>query len=173
MQRFFEELSPASRRLRFLAPASASEELLTRLCTNDPGYGVTLVVVRRGNEGSQIIGVGSYFATSPTSAEVAFAVDDRFHGKGIATALLDRIAEIGADEGFEYFSASVLSENLDMLEVFRDSGFESSLYGGARHRRGPTVVDCVDVARPPPPTSATAWRQSPLCGPFSHRVRSR
>ena len=125
MQRFFGELSPASRRLRFLAATNPTQELLTHLCTNDPGDAVTLVVVRRTDEGSHIIGVGSYFRTSATSAEVAFAVDDRFHGKGIATALLDRLAEIGCGEGFDYFFASVLSENLEMLDVFRDSGFEA------------------------------------------------
>ena len=56
---------------------------------------------------------------------MAFAVDDRFHGRGIATALLERLALYGRDQNFEYFSASVLPENSEMLDVFRDSGFEA------------------------------------------------
>ena len=34
MRRFFDELSPASRRLRFLAATTASDELLDRFCEN-------------------------------------------------------------------------------------------------------------------------------------------
>lgn len=126
MRRFFEELSPASRRLRFLAVAAPSEDLLARLCDNhDRQKALTLVVSRHGDHGMQIIGVGSYFAESSTSAEVAFAVDDDFHGRGIATALLERLAEYGREQNFERFSASVLPENSAMLDVFRDSGFEA------------------------------------------------
>ncbi len=126
MRRFFDELSPASRRLRFLAAATASDELLDRLCDNrEPHKGLTLIVCRRGLQDTHIVGVGSYFADSEASAEVAFAVDDRFHGRGIATALLERLALYGRDQNFEYFSASVLPENSEMLDVFRDSGFEA------------------------------------------------
>ena len=126
MRRFFEELSPASRRLRFLASATASEELLDRLCDNqEPRKGLTLIVCRRSEQDTHIVGVGSYFADTAASAEVAFAVDDRFHGRGIATALLERLAVYGRDQNFESFSASVLPENSEMLDVFRDSGFEA------------------------------------------------
>ncbi|HKY19907.1 MAG TPA: GNAT family N-acetyltransferase [Vicinamibacterales bacterium] len=124
IRRFFHELSPASRRLRFLASVQAPDDLINRLSDNsDPRKALTLVVTRLGTAGPEIVGVGSYFATSTTSAEVAFAVDDDFHGKGIATALLERLASFAASEGFEHFSASVLAENIEMLDVFRDSGF--------------------------------------------------
>ena len=108
MRRFFEELSPESRRLRFLAAANASEELLTRLCDNsDPHKALTLIVCRRDHRGLQIIGIGSYFAGADESAKAAFAIDDRFQGRGIATALLERLVSFGRDQNFEYFSASV------------------------------------------------------------------
>jgi acyl-CoA synthetase (NDP forming)/GNAT superfamily N-acetyltransferase len=125
MQRFFAELSADARRLRFLAPASASADLIERMCDNStPAEALTLIVCRRRNDEMQIVGVGSYFRTTPRSAEVAFAVDDDFHGKGIATALLERLVQYGNDRDFDYFSASVLPENFAMLDVFRDSGFE-------------------------------------------------
>ena len=38
--------------------------------------------------------------------------------------LLERLAVLASQNGFEKFQASTLSENLAMLEVFRDSGFE-------------------------------------------------
>jgi acyl-CoA synthetase (NDP forming)/GNAT superfamily N-acetyltransferase len=125
LRRFFDELSPESRRLRFMATASASEGLLTQLCDNrDPHKALTLIVCRRGEHGTHVIGVGSYFADAQKGAEVAFAVDDQFHGRGIATALLEHLALYGRDQDFEYFSASVLPENYGMLDVFRDSGFD-------------------------------------------------
>ena len=72
--------------------AQPSEELLTRLCDNrDPQTSLTLIVCRRTDSGTHIIGVGSYFADSESNAEAAFAVDDRFHGRGIATALLESL----------------------------------------------------------------------------------
>lgn len=125
MRRFFDALSPLSRRLRFLGSATASEDLIARLCDNgDPGRALTFIVTRRHADQMQVVGVGSYFATGRQSAEVAFTVDDHFHGRGIATALLERLVDVGTDQDFEYFCASVLPENGEMLEVFRNSGFE-------------------------------------------------
>jgi acetate---CoA ligase (ADP-forming) len=125
LRRFFGELSPASRRLRFLAAANVSEELLAQFCDNSNTHkALTLIVCRRAADGTHVIGIGSYFADSEASAEVAFAVGDEFHGRGIATALLERLALYGRDQNFEYFSASVLPENYEMLDVFRDSGFD-------------------------------------------------
>lgn len=125
MRRFFDALSPESRRLRFLAASRASEELIARLCDNgNPHEALTLIACRRGELGTHVIGIGSYFADSEAGAEVAFAVDDAFHGRGIASALLERLVLYGRDQNFEYFSASVLPENYPMLDVFRDSGFD-------------------------------------------------
>jgi predicted CoA-binding protein/GNAT superfamily N-acetyltransferase len=137
MRRFFHDLSPQSRRLRFLATSEASEELIASLCDNhDPQQSLTLVVCRASDQGTRFVGVASYFAKSDQVAEAAFAVDDLFHGKGIATALLERLADLATDNGFAWFEASVLAENFDMLDVFRDSGFEV---------RSATDKGCVDV----------------------------
>ena len=57
--------------------------------------GLTLVVCRHYAGEVHLVGVGSYFATDAGRAEVAFAVNDDFHGKGIATALLERLADRG------------------------------------------------------------------------------
>jgi acyl-CoA synthetase (NDP forming)/RimJ/RimL family protein N-acetyltransferase len=137
LRRFFDSLSPESRRLRFLAPANASAELLEQLCDNsDPARALTLLVVRRSGPGAHIIGVGSYFANAGRGAEVAFTVDDRFHGKGIATALLERLARAGTEQDLDYFYATVLPENFEMLDVFRDSGFDA---------HSTTAEGCVEV----------------------------
>jgi acetate---CoA ligase (ADP-forming) len=137
MQRFFHELSPGSRRRRFLASAEPSADLIDRLCDNTAlGRALTLVVCRYFADAEHLIGVGSYFTTSAGRAEVAFAIDDRFQGKGIATALLEQLALVAADHGVSLFEATVLVENIEMLDVFRDSGFAI---------RSNTAQGCVDV----------------------------
>jgi acetyl coenzyme A synthetase (ADP forming)-like protein len=125
MRRFFHELSPESRRLRFFTAGEPADVLIDRLCDSaDERRNVTLVAVRQTGEDTRFIAVGSYLATDERAAEVAFAVDDRFHGKGLATELLERLAAIAANHGFRRFDASTLADNYAMIEVFRDSGFE-------------------------------------------------
>jgi acetyl coenzyme A synthetase (ADP forming)-like protein len=125
MRRFFHELSPESRRLRFFTAGEPTDVLIDRLCDSaDERQNVTLVAVRQTGDDVRFIAVGSYLATDEGAAEVAFAVDDRLHGKGLATELLERLAAIAADYGFRRFDATTLTDNRAMIEVFRDSGFE-------------------------------------------------
>src|SRR5205807_2351681 len=70
------------------------------------------------------IAVGSYFRTAASTAEVAFAVDDRFQGKGLGTVLLERLAGFAVAHGFVRFEAVTMSDNAAMLDVFHESGFE-------------------------------------------------
>ena len=125
MRRFFHELSQESRRLRFFTAGEPADALVDRLCDSaDERRNVTLVAVRQAGDAPCFIAVGSYFATGEHAAEAAFAVDDRFHGKGLATELLERLAAIAAHHGFRRFDATTLADNHAMIEVFRDSGFE-------------------------------------------------
>ena len=125
MRRFFHELSPESRRRRFFTAGEPADALIDTLCDSaDEHRSVTLVAVRQVGDDRRLIAVGSYIANTPTVAEAAFAVDDRFQGKGLGTELLERLAAIAADHGFHRFAATTLTDNNAMLEVFRDSGFE-------------------------------------------------
>jgi acetyl coenzyme A synthetase (ADP forming)-like protein len=138
---FFRELSPESRRKRFFTSAMPTDELIARLAdSTDPAAALTLIVQRfhpvaaiaslddaaaaSHIEDVRPIAVASYFAVSGRVAEVAFAVAEDFQGKGLATLLLERLAALASQHGFEKFQASTLAENQAMLEVFRDSGFE-------------------------------------------------
>jgi acetyl coenzyme A synthetase (ADP forming)-like protein len=125
VRRFFHELSPESKRKRFFVNADPSETLIERLCdSSDPARGQTLVVERLVRDRLTVIAVGSYVAVRPATAETAFAVDDHFQGKGLGTALLERLAVAAAANGFSRFEATTLADNNAMLEVFRDSGFQ-------------------------------------------------
>lgn len=77
--------------------------------------------------GDEIIGVARYDRWSERDdAEVAFMVDDERHGQGIATVLLEFLAEAARQAGFRRFSAQVLPSNRKMLSVFRQAGFETT-----------------------------------------------
>ncbi len=143
LRRFFHDLSPESRRRRFFTPTEPTEALVQRLAdAHDPGRALTLIVDRYLSEDEtdappavslRPIATASYLSVSDRVAEVAFAVDDRFQGKGLGSMLFERLAVIAARHGFERFQASTLTDNTPMLEVFRDSGFEirSKSSGGA------------------------------------------
>jgi len=72
---------------------------------------------------SRIIATGSYAARDASSAEVAFAVEDEFQGRGLGGLLLERLALLAARHGFVRFWALTRLENKLMLETFRHSGF--------------------------------------------------
>jgi predicted CoA-binding protein len=50
-------------------------------------------------------------------------VDDRHHGRGIATLLLEHLAAIARSNGIIRFTAEVLAENRAMLSVFSRAGW--------------------------------------------------
>jgi acetyl coenzyme A synthetase (ADP forming)-like protein len=122
---FFQDLSPESHYRRFLTAGEPPDALIERFCdSSDLSRALTLVACRQVGADSRVIAVASYLAITDDSAEVAFAVDDRFQGKGISTLLLERLAAHAVQNGFRRFHATTLADNRPMLDVFRDSGFE-------------------------------------------------
>ncbi len=98
--------------------------------------------------GGEIIAVGRFDRlpdSDPTRlgrvAEVAFVVADEHQGRGIGSVLLEHLAQIGRERGIERFEALVLAENLTMMRVFLDAGFQPS-----RHRDGSEVTLEFDIA---------------------------
>ncbi len=51
------------------------------------------------------------------------AVDEAFHGRGLGTLLLERLAMLAIHRGFARLWAVTHSDNLAMREVFRESGY--------------------------------------------------
>jgi acetate---CoA ligase (ADP-forming) len=125
LRRFFHELSTESHRRRFFSLADPNDVLLDAFCdSSDPSRQTTLVALRQVEGELRPIAVGSYLDLGNRAAEAAFAVSDAFHGRGLGTILLERLATLAAANGFRRFEAMVLPENTAMLEVFQESGFE-------------------------------------------------
>lgn len=89
---------------------------------------VTLVVTIDAEDREIIIGGGRYSLLNSRSekearAEVSFTVEEDYHGQGIASRLLQYLAQIARERGVHKFLAEVLFENRAMLAVFEHSGF--------------------------------------------------
>jgi acetyl coenzyme A synthetase (ADP forming)-like protein len=124
MRQFVDRLSPESRRHRFFSESTPPAHLITVLCdSSNPRTQLTLIVTRIWEGTLRIIAAGSYWAKDTCTAEVAMAVDDGFHGKGLGTLLLERLALLAIGYGFTRLWAVTHPENLAMREVFRESGF--------------------------------------------------
>ena len=126
MQQFVNRLSPESKRHRFFSEGRPPAEQIAALCdSSNPRTQLTLIATRILEGTLRIIASGSYWAKDDHTAEVAMAVDDAFHGKGLGTLLLERLALLAIRHGFTRLWAVTHAENLAMREVFRESGFSA------------------------------------------------
>lgn len=55
-------------------------------------------------------------------ADVAFVVDETYHGLGIATLMLHMLIRVAKEQGIQGFVASVMGSNRAMMRVFEKSG---------------------------------------------------
>src|SRR5690242_18893975 len=116
-----EAMAPDNIYLRFFSYSRRSAEIEAgRICHDpDPGNAALLAL-----SDGELVGVASYagLAGHPGQAEVAFAVADRMHHKGIATLLLEHLVSLARSRQVTTFTAETLSENMAMLKVFTDAG---------------------------------------------------
>ncbi|MGC4963763.1 GNAT family N-acetyltransferase [Gordonia sp. DT101] len=125
--RFHAGLSERTRYMRYFGPTpTLPPREVARMTTVDYQKRVALVAVLGGD----IIAIGLYegleFDGKPESAEVAFVVADDHQGRGLGPILLEHLAGAAAESGFVRFEAEVLSENPNMVAVFRDAGYQLS-----------------------------------------------
>jgi RimJ/RimL family protein N-acetyltransferase len=108
---------------------------------------VGLVVTHGRGSDEVIIGSGRYFAfttaTGRRHAEVAFIVEEDYHGQGIAGMLLRHLTGIARTAGITAFVADVLPANAAMLRVF-----ERTRMPMTRHNDGHGVQVTIDLADP-------------------------
>jgi RimJ/RimL family protein N-acetyltransferase len=123
----FDRLSAQSRYTRFFAPKSGfSEAEIAQFMKVDFVDHVALMAVAQVEGGPRIVGAGRYIVSQPGAAEIAFAVDDSYQGRGVASAVIRSLAAIARAAGIDSFHAEVLAENAPMLRVFEKSGLAMS-----------------------------------------------
>jgi acyl-CoA synthetase (NDP forming)/RimJ/RimL family protein N-acetyltransferase len=121
---FHGRQSPESIYFRYFTPRPRlPDQEVERLTHLDYSDRMAFVALRD----DVIVGVARYDRLPTRSeAEVAFFVDDRHQGRGIATVLLEYLAEAARRTGIAAFTATVLPSNARMVAVFRNAGFTAA-----------------------------------------------
>ena len=113
-------MSPDNIYLRFFSMSpNAAEQEAKRVCRRPDSDHAALLAW----QGDRLVGVGAYeLAGKPGVAEVAFAVPDDMHGRGIASLLLEHLVWQARQRGLRAFTAETMAANSAMLRVFADVG---------------------------------------------------
>ena len=124
---FHDGLSERTRYMRYFGPTpTLPPREVVRMTTVDYRNRVAILALLGGS----VIAMGLYEGLAadgkPQTAEVAFVVADEHQGRGLGPILLEHLAGIAAENGFTKFEAEVLSENPNMVAVFRDAGYQIS-----------------------------------------------
>lgn len=150
LRAFHSRLSLETIRLRFFAALPVLPlEMAERLTHVDYENRMALVATAGAGDDEQLVAVVRYDRAGPTAGEVAFVVEDCWQGRGIATALLHRLAEYARARGFVELVAQTMGWNTRMHSLLRHCGFPAVSYVAD----GMTVVR-LDISRPPAPADA-------------------
>jgi acyl-CoA synthetase (NDP forming)/RimJ/RimL family protein N-acetyltransferase len=116
---FFDGLSFEARYLRF--HGAGRSDIISRDYAHADGDARVPLLAHLGD---RVVGVAGYDRLNePDAAEVAFAVAEDQQGRGLATSMLQQLADIAASRGITRFDAEVMGENRPMLHVFGNAGF--------------------------------------------------
>jgi acyl-CoA synthetase (NDP forming)/GNAT superfamily N-acetyltransferase len=174
----YEAMSPDNTYLRFFNLSRRAAEAEAQRTCRDPSPGhVSLLAL----SGDVVVGCASYYTSGataapadqvipgapvtsgapvmPVTAEIAFAVAEHMHHRGIATLLLEHLVSVAASHQVQAFTAGTLAENTAMLKVFADAGLPV-------HRRYAGAV--VELTFPIPRTDA-----DPALGTYRNAVAGR
>jgi acetyltransferase len=123
LERMFHAISPEDVRLRFF---SALNELPPRLRARltQIDYDREMAFVALSGDG-QVLGV-TRLAADPDNREAEFAVLIRsdFKGKGLGWKLMQRLISYAQGRRTEILFGDILGENMTMLEMCRELGFQ-------------------------------------------------
>jgi GNAT superfamily N-acetyltransferase len=121
--RGFRRLTPESRYRRFLAPTPTLSEGTVRYLVeiDHRNHEALIALDEKHNEG---VGVARYVrdAARPNAAEVAVTVVDDWQGRGLGTLLLEGITMRAREAGVDTFTALMLLENGEMMDLLERLG---------------------------------------------------
>ncbi|WP_353255546.1 GNAT family N-acetyltransferase [Hyphomonas sp.] len=134
-------LSDHSRYLRFFTGArTVPDDVVSRLCDADGSDHVAWGAIDLEAPGQPAIGVVHAIRRSGSNeADLALAVLDDWHGKGIARLLLTAVIDDARDAGIRALTADTLAENRAAQHLFRCLG------GLSVHREGPVISYRFDI----------------------------
>ncbi|MFE2646483.1 GNAT family N-acetyltransferase [Streptomyces nigra] len=139
LEGLYAEMSPDNRRLRFFSAGSRSAGLAADTVCAPPRPGHRALLAERAG---QVIGLAEYHADddAPHTAELAVAVADGLHHRGVGTLLVEHLVSAARTDGITAFTADALSDDHEVLRLFADLGLAAS-----RRFDGPEVHCAIDL----------------------------
>ena len=136
MRRLFYRFSNTAIYRRFLFPISTMPHDKIQEYVNVDYSQVMSVVALAGEPDQETIIAEARFARDDQSAfgELAFIVDEKYQGRGIATYLYQMLIRLAKERGLKGFTAEVLHANKEMMKIFEngdlpiDARLENGLY---------------------------------------------
>ncbi len=119
VRRLHEAMSPENLYFRFFSASRVSAEREARRVCLEGRPGMVALV---GLLGDELVGVASYEPVGDGAAEIALAVADGMHRRGVATLLVEHLVSLARAHGVTAFTAEVLGDNYAVLHVLTDSG---------------------------------------------------
>ena len=120
VKQLHEAMSPDNLYFRFFSASRVSAEREARRVCLEGGPGLVALL---GLLGDEVVGVASYQLTADAAAaELALAVADGMHRRGVATLLLEHLVSLGRARGVKVLVADVLPDNYPVLRVLSDAG---------------------------------------------------
>ncbi|WP_433241623.1 GNAT family N-acetyltransferase [Streptosporangium sp. CA-135522] len=120
LRSFYSRLSEESIYFRFFGPRPRlSDREITWFTNVDYVDRVALIATI----GTEMVAVIRYDRIEPGEAEVAFLVEDAHQGRGVASVLLEHLAETARERGIARFVADVLPANQKMMAVLKQVGY--------------------------------------------------
>jgi acyl-CoA hydrolase/GNAT superfamily N-acetyltransferase len=120
MRRFFYRFSKQSIYRRFFFPVSTMPHNKMQAYVNVDYHSEMSVVALINEPGQEIIIAEARYAEDEENGfgDLAFFVDEKYQGLGIAPFLYDLLTRLAKERGLRGFTAEVLQENKGMLKVF-------------------------------------------------------
>ncbi|RAG86797.1 GNAT family N-acetyltransferase [Streptacidiphilus pinicola] len=135
-------MSPENQRLRFFGISRRAPELTAdRLCT-PPRPGFVALGAFEPDSG-QLVGVVECEteADDPSRAELAVAVADDWHHRGVATLLIEHLVHAARAQDIHVLLADALADNHAMHKVFTDLGLATNRHWADAQVRIEAVLD--------------------------------
>jgi acetyltransferase len=125
---FLEQLSPHTRRRRFMKHAHVPDDALLHYFTHiDYDRHMAFIGEARNGARSEIVGDARYAANADgSSCELGIVVADDWHHTGLAQLLMEELTTAARTRGLRTMQGVVLRENRDMLDFVSALGFESA-----------------------------------------------
>ncbi len=123
VRQMYRAMSPDNIYLRFFSMSMATAEDQARKACREPAADHATRLAWLDGE---LVGIASYeCAQPPTIAEIAVAVADHAHHRGVGTLLIEHLVSAGRDHGVRTFAAEVLTENSAILKMFANAGLQA------------------------------------------------